>query len=423
MIDIEKLLKASSGVDDYRIVSKKTASYEVFFVHRNLETVRATDTVTTDVTVYVNYDGKLGDSSFALYESMTEEMASEKIAAAVNRAKLALNQHYELPSGGCAQAELPSNFADYALPELAQHIADVVFAADAYENGSINATEIFLYEDTVTVRNSRGIHKTQVKRHAMIEAIPTWNEGGESVELYEDYRFASFDAAKVTEEIDRRMQEVRDRQKAKKLEPQTLDVALNQLEISNLLSTILRNMNFASVYMHANLYNVGDDLQKDGTGDKLTITMVKEIPGSIESAAFDSDGLDLRDRTVIKDGVVVAKYGVNRFAQYLGEEPTGALHCGRVEKGTVTQEELDSKPYLEIMSMSGLQVDLFSDYVGGEIRLAYYHENGKKIPVTGISMSARLSDVLKSLRMTEKTIAQADYEGPEKFILKGMSIL
>lgn len=151
--------------------------------------------------------------------------------------------------------------------------------------------------------------------------------------------------------------------------------------------------------------------------------MVKEIPGSIESAAFDSDGLDLRDRTVIKDGVVVAKYGVNRFAQYLGEEPTGALHCGRVEKGTVTQEELDSKPYLEIMSMSGLQVDLFSDYVGGEIRLAYYHENGKKIPVTGISMSARLSEVLKSLRMTEKTIAQADYEGPEKFILKGMSIL
>lgn len=423
MIDIEKLLKANAGVDDYRIVTQKTKSFEVFFVHRKLETVRATDTVTTDVTVYVNCDGKLGDSAFAIYESTTEEMAAQKIEAAVNRARLALNQAYTLPVGGSEYAELPTNFTEYAMPELAQKVADAVFAADCYAGGSINATEIFLYEDTTNVRNSRGVDKTQVKRHAMIEAIPTWNEGAESVELYEDHRFASFDAAKVTQEIDRRMQEVRDRQRAVKLAPQTLDVALNRLEISSLLGNILRNMNFSSLYMHANLYKAGDDLQAGGTGDKLTVTMVKEIPGSVESARFDADGVDLTDRLVIENGVVVGNYGVNRFAQYLGQTPTGNLRCAKVAPGTLTEEELKAAPYLECVSLSGLQVDLYSDYVGGEIRLAYLHEGEKKTPVTGISMSARLSEVLKTLRMTEKTIAEGNYEGPEKFIMKGVSVL
>ena len=76
---------------------------------------------------------------------------------------------------------------EYEPRELAAKIADAVFAADWIENGSINATEIFLYRETFSIQNSRGINKTQVKYHALIEAIPTYTEGDESVELYEAY--------------------------------------------------------------------------------------------------------------------------------------------------------------------------------------------------------------------------------------------
>ena len=87
------------------------------------------------------------------------------------------NEPYELPEGGVLEAELPSNLRDAAPRALAAGIADAVFAADCVEGGSINATEIFLYRDTVRVVNSRGIDKTQVKYRAMIEAIPTFTEG------------------------------------------------------------------------------------------------------------------------------------------------------------------------------------------------------------------------------------------------------
>lgn len=64
--------------------------------------------------------------------------------------------------------------------------------------------------------NSKGVDVTEVKYDAMIEAIPTWNENGESVELYEAYRFTEFDADEITAETDEKMREVRDRKHAVK---------------------------------------------------------------------------------------------------------------------------------------------------------------------------------------------------------------
>ena len=49
MKTIERILKSAPGVDAYRITESATQSYELFFVHKSLETVRATDTVATSV--------------------------------------------------------------------------------------------------------------------------------------------------------------------------------------------------------------------------------------------------------------------------------------------------------------------------------------------------------------------------------------
>ena len=127
---------------------------------------------------------------------------------------------------------------------------------------------------------------------------------------------------------------------------------------------------------------------------------------------------------MIRGGIVASSFGAGRFGQYLGvEKPSGALPCVKLESGTLTERELAAEPCLECASMSGLQLDLYNDYIGGEIRLAYLCEGEKKTPVTGISMSARLSEVLKSLRLSEKTTVTGAYEGPEKLMMKNVAIL
>ncbi len=425
IMDIQKLLGQNREISGFRIVSTKTDSYELFFVHRKLETVRATDTDTVSVTVYVNHDGKVGDSTFSVYGSMGEAEVADRIAAAAERARLVFNEPYELPEGGVLEAELPSNLRDAEPRALAAGIADAVFAADCVEGGSINATEIFLYRDTVRVVNSRGIDKTQVKYRAMIEAIPTFTEGEDSVELYEAYRFTDFDPARVTSEIAEKMQEVSLRRRAQKpATPMTARVVLRSKEIGELMSELAGDLNYANVYAQGNLHKKGEALQGDTpSGDPLTLTLCGQVRGSGNSAFFDGDGVALTDTTVIRNGSVSAYYGTHRFASYLGEPETGDLPCLRLEPGSLTADELNAEPWIECVSLSGLQVDLYNDYIGGEIRLAYLHRDGESLPLTGITMSAKLSDVLGSLRLSDTTSVNDNYEGPDRMLLRGMAIL
>ena len=72
--------------------------------------------------------------------------------------------------------------------------------------------------------------------------------------------------------------------------------------------------------------------------------------------------------------------------------------------------------------MSGLQVDFYSDYIGGEIRLAYYHDGSTVTPVTGISVSGSLGEVLDRIRLSAETSVHNGYTGPSKAILRGTKI-
>ena len=417
---LKKLLGENKEVSDYKINFVGTESSELFFVGKKLETARATDVCDILVTVYKDHDGKKGESAFSVYESMTEADLKEKIAAAVTRAKLVSNEPYDIVSGKIAQRDVPSNFSDYEPKELAALIAKAVQKADLLVSGAINALEIFVYRHETKVLNSKGVDVTEIKYDAMIEAIPTWNENGESVELYEAYRFTEFDEAEIIAEINEKMRDVRDRRHAAKLvEKIEADVVLNMQEAGELFSELAGDLNYASVYSHLNLHKLGEDLQH-GDGDKITITMKGEMKGSDYSAAFDSDGFELADKTIVENGKVTGYYGMNRFAAYLGEKPTGNLRCVGVNAGTLSDDELEKTTYLECISLSGLQLDLYNDYIGGEIRLAYLHKDGKTIPVTGISMSGRLSNVLSSIRLSDKVKVRRNYGGPYKVLLKGM---
>ena len=416
-------LKANAQVSDYKINLTAKESYECFYVKGRLETVRCTETCDKVVTVYVDHDGFKGDSQFYVYPSTTEAELSELIEKAVQKASLLNNKMYTLPEKETGKYEVESNFSAYTQAELAGKIADCVFAANTVENADLNSVEVFVNRYTDTVVNSRGICKTQVRYDAMVEAIPTYNGEAESVELYQQYNFSTFDTEAVKQEISQKLQEVKARASAVKPDF-SLDckVILNTQELGELFGTLCRELNFATVYAHAGVFHKGDAIQENPTGDKITITMAGAVPGNIRSAHFDSDGMTLQDRTIVEEGKAVAYYGANRFGQYLEETPTGNLRCIQVTPGSACAKCLSEGPYLEVLSMSGLQVDTFTDYIGGEIRLAYYYDGEKITPFTGISITGSLKQVLASIRLSCETAVDNGYTGPKKAILTGMKI-
>ena len=423
MKTIIALLKNNPRVTDYKIGLAQKESYECFYVKGKLETVRCTDTCNKIVTVYVDHDGFKGDSKFYVYPSTTEEELKALIEKAVDKALLLNNQMYHLPENETGEFEVESNFAVCTLPALSKQIAEAVFAANTVENADLNSVEIFVNRHTDTVVNSRGIHKSQVRYDAMVEAIPTYNGESESVELYQQYNFSAFDPKTVQKEIAGKLQEVKARALAVKPDfPLDCKVILNKQELGELFGTISHDLNYATVYSHANLFHKNDAIQEAPTGDRITITMAGSLPGNIRSSCFDGDGMTLKTTTIVEDGKAIAYYGDNRFGQYLEEVPTGSLRCIQVASGSACEKCLTAAPYLEVLSMSGLQVDLFNDYIGGEIRLAYYCDGETVTPVTGISITGSLKQVLSSIRLSAETAVDGGYSGPAKAILQDMKI-
>lgn len=417
------ILKNTSGISDWKVNTVRTESTELFFVHKNLETVRSTDTTDIKVTVYVAHDGKLGEATFSVYSSYDENTIAEEVEKAKKKASIIGNQAYSLPENEVGEYVSASNFANYKPHELASLISKACFEADNVEGGSINALEIFVYKDIVSVTNSRGIDKTQTKYRAMVEAIPTFN-GDESVELYEQYNFTEFEHNLVVEEIAKKMREVKDRYEAKAPENKLYcPVVLDAPELEQLMGNFVGNLNFSTVYQHSNAFGLGDDIQKEAKGDRFTITMCGAVKGSVRSSAFDGDGITLIDRKIIENGKAVALYGGTRFAQYLNEAATGNLGCLSVECGTLTDEQKTSAPYFRCASMSGLQVDIYNDYIGGEVRLGYYFDGEKEIPVTGISISGKLSVAIANMRLSNEVITCESYNGPKYAIFDGIEIV
>ena len=417
---IIEALNADPRVSDYKINMHQKESYERFFVKGKLETLRRTDTCDREVTVYVDHDSFRGDAQFFVYPSTTDAQLSALIEEAVAKASLLENQHYTLPAPETGDFVVASNFADYAPADLASMVAQAVFGANSIPNAALNAVEIFLNKHTETVRNSRGLEKRQQRYDAMVEAIPTYNGKAQSVELYEQYNFSTLDEAAIHREIAEKREQVKARYEAVTPGfPLEGPCVLHAQELGSLFGSIARDLNYASVYSHTNLFKKGDTIQKALSGDPISITMAGQAPGSIYSSKFDGDGMSLDSIELVKSGKVVNYYGSNRFGQYLGEAPTGALPCCLVEPGSAKMPEGN---WLDVLSMSGLQVDFYNDYIGGEVRLAHYHQGNEVKPVTGISISGKLSQVLNQIRLSPEITTQDGYHGPAAAILNDMKI-
>ena len=423
MMTTIELLRANEKVSGFKINIHKKESMELFFVKGKLETVRRTNTCDKEVTVYVDHGEFKGDAQFFVYPSTTAEQVSALIDEAVGKALLINNRNYELPAAETGEYMVESNFTDYDPADLAATISKAVFDANTVENASLNSVEVFINKHTETVLNSRGLEKTQVRYDAMVEAIPTYNGENMSVELYEQYNFSALDLSALHNEIAEKMVEVKARYEAVQPDyPLSGTVILNKLELADLFFNIASDLNFATVYSHSNLWSKGDAIQKAPHGDAIGITMAGQAEGCTRSSRFDNDGLSLSSVRIVDGGKAAAYYGSNRYGQYLGEVPTGELRCLLADAGTAGAEVFTAGNYLEVVSMSGLQVDFYNDYIGGEVRLAYYHDGEKTVPVTGVSISGKLSQVLDSIRFSSETAVQGGYTGPAKAALQDMTI-
>jgi PmbA protein len=158
--------------------------------------------------------------------------------------------------------------------------------------------------------------------------------------------------------------------------------------------------------------NVGDKLQGDIEGDALNMSIKAKLDNSVFSAPCDADGFVLEDRIIISNGEVVSGYGSQRFASYLGEEPTGSYRNINVEGGSLTKEDM-KKPHIELISFSDFQTNPLTGDFGGEIRLARYFDGDKYIPYYGGAITGNIKEIQGNFLLSEEIVEQNNYKGPK----------
>lgn len=83
---------------------------------------------------------------------------------------------------------------------------------------------------------------------------------------------------------------------------------------------------------------------------------------------------------------------------------------------------MTQKRVLHLVSFSDFQMDEFSGYFGGEIRLGYLYEDGKVVPVTGGSVSGNFIQLQKNMRLSKEQQKSSTFVGPKHILFDEVSI-
>ena len=72
--------------------------------------------------------------------------------------------------------------------------------------------------------------------------------------------------------------------------------------------------------------------------------------------------------------------------------------------------------------MSGIQVDAYQNYLGGEVRLALYFDGKDIIPVSGSSFSANLQEALDNMSLSKEVANINHYSGAKYALIKDVTV-
>jgi len=420
---IKKILEVLATVenDGWLIEDVVIESEELFFVKKALDMNRGKKVHNINVTIYRNSTS--GGNSFkgSSRTKISPTMNTEEIKNALDVAALAAsfvkNKYYDLVD------PVDYTFSDESNEVDINKLVEAVYKYDTLEDGGINSSEFFVEKITRRILNSNGVDVSYDSQSCMIEIITDWKNDSDEVELHDILRFAFMDYDELSIKVKDMIEETRLRAVATPLkEHEGIPVVLSGENVRTMLNYFIMRAN--NQYIYEGYFNteLGENLQGEGEGDKLSVTLKSALNNSTSSAPCDTDGFILKDVEVIKDGLLKNHYGSLRYSSYLDRVPTGNFSNIEVEPGSMKLSELE-KPHIELIAFSDFQTNALTGDFGGEIRLARYYDGEKYIPYYGGAITGNIRNIMGNLRLSEAVNQVNSFKGPKYISFEEYSLV
>lgn len=421
------------GIDTWFLTDRLEESTELFFIKKQLDMHRQKKVRHMEVMVYRDFskEGKeyRGSSSVFIEDGMGQEEMTEVLKNAYYAAAFVENPFYELPAPKEEEAPAADNQnffcglvreeeASPTLKACGKVMAEALFYEDVREDVFLNSAEIFVTKSTVEMKSSRGIHASYIRYNVNGEFVVQAPEP-QDVETYQSFQYDSLNTRALREKVKNALILTKDRALAE-CAPKAgkYTVILSGEYVAELMDFYVQRSNGAMIYPRYSNYTQGACVQGEKRkGDGITITLKARTP-------YSGEGIPMKDRLLMEDGVLKTIHGNCRYSYYLHVEPTGGYPHGSMgmPPGKVSLEEWKKQPCLHIVNFSDFQMNSYSGHFGGEIRLAYYWDGEKEIPVTGGSINGSLLEAQKSLEFSLELQEEKGFSGPLAVALRDIIV-
>ncbi len=404
----------ANAIGEWRICETVSESSEYFFVKKQLDTRRMKTVEKCDVVVFRTEGGKKGFTTVTVTPGVTSGELNDKIKGAYYAAQFALNPGYELPDPVHGKKKPGDSAGIIGAGEKA--MIEALFASDKGGDAFINSAEMFFERVSYRIISSNGTDVRWTNGRVCGEFVVQCKTPVD-VELHNTFDYDSADTSALSGKVEEALRNVLDRANAQKiLKSGVYDVILCGNQVPEVLSYYSDRAGAGMIYPHYSEWKAGDTVQNIGKGEKLSLTLLATDP-------YSSEGIPMKDRPLLKKGVLKTIHGPNRLCRYLGIEPTGSYRkLGCENKGRMSFEDMKKKPCLVTVVYSDFQMDSFTGNFGGEIRLAYLVDGEKVTPVTGGSVNGRIPACEDGIVFSKERYRTAAYEGPYAMRLSGVNV-
>lgn len=426
---IKRVLARDRHISDWRITETRSRSAEWYLVGKGVDTLRSVDKLAHELVVYVDSgEGESrarGSCLVAIHPGSRDAEVEAAVARAVNAAKRVSNPWFPLPEPQAGRAEPTKQSAfEAAATDSAGRVdpgsamaalRDALYAADGTAGSRVNSLELFLTRTETRILNSRGLDARFTAWAGMTEFIVNASAPGkDEIELYRRVDFSEPDYPRLTESVRSLLVQGADRLAA----VPTPDCAGMPVLFRNELAADIYGYWFSAakarpLYEGRAPFALGESVMGEGKGgDPIVLDALASVTGSPRSRSHDADGVALAPVRCIDNGVLSRVSGQANYCHYLSVPTTGNHPVFSLAPGSATAAELASVDHLEAVAFSDFFVDPSTGDFGGELRLGYRVSGGKRIPVTGGSVTGNMSENRGLVRLSREVAATASCLAP-----------
>lgn len=390
--------------------------------NEEIETGIGSERRQAEVVVYRRFGEEQGDARFTLF---TDEPSAvkRKVAEALAICATARKPAWPLPGKQryarveTADPVISAAFEQGTAERLNLRLWARIRAAARKERGvRLCHAELHLTRTRNLIANSAGVRGQSEATVLFAEAILTARKGKEENEFLEAItvgRVADFSPERFIAETARQARDVLRAEPFRKV--QEKGIILSGTALRDFWAPDLTNN---ALLFHASAQSKYRNLSQQETGKVLTwnagFTLRSNpfLPFNPASGRFDNEGTASKAVTIVERGICQEFLASQRYASYIGVEPTGALGPIEIDAGEERGDAMRTEGAVEIVGFSSFVPNSMSGDFSAEIRLGYLHRRGRRIPIRGAMFSGNIFRMLDLLRLSRERMAMDRYHGP-----------